>query len=70
MKVVCWKCRGVGKLRNEPLTSPMSVLLGVASLGVVPLLRTLCESDPQDSYFWHTCKICDGKGYQETAHQN
>lgn len=64
MKVKCWKCNGTGRLRDEPLTSPSTLFLGVITCGLVPLIRAAVESNSSDDRFWHDCKICSGKGYQ------
>jgi hypothetical protein len=64
MKVLCWRCKGKGRLRDEPLTSTATVVLGVITLGMVPAMRALIESDDTDDRWWHDCPICDGQGWQ------
>lgn len=55
----CWQCKGSGRIRIDP----MDPLVSVCSLGIIPLMRFLVESDRSDSSFWKDCKICEGNGY-------
>lgn len=65
MRVKCWKCKGRGRLRDEPLTSPWPAVVGL--LGIPLILRALVEHDPDDDRWWHNCEICCGRGYQDEA---
>jgi len=60
MKVKCWECDGLGRIRIER-TDPA---LHIFTMGISWIMEKLIESDPYDDRFWQDCHICDGYGCQ------